>query len=227
MTSFNTTDMTRSRRLWWQFCCWWLSVWFKLCYRHQALGVHHIPSQGPVLLVANHQSFFDPIIIGIGTIRRPYFSLARASLFRFPVFGWLLRSFHVIPVERGAADMTAMRRCLDVLQQQRLLLLFPEGTRSDTGMTLPFAPGMLLLIKRAKPTVIPVAVEGGFHVWPKTRKYPRLFGKLAVSFGQPIAANVLLEMSNEQALEHLQNTVEQLRLSLTFQLSSAPSTPKT
>lgn len=207
------------RILWWYFLhrlCW---LWIVPCFRYRAWHTQRLPLRGPVLLVCNHQSFLDPILVGLSGHRRQFYAMARSSLFRFRGFAWILRSLNAIPVERGSADTGAIRLCIEVLNRQQALLIFPEGTRTPDGTTKPFANGTMLLIKRAKPMVVPVAVEGSFAAWPKERKLPRLCGRVGVMFGEPIPAETLLAMETPEALEHLRATVEKMRLELAQHLS--------
>lgn len=199
---------------------WWASVHFlswlymSMFYRFRVWGGHRLPRSGPLLIISNHQSFLDPLLIGVAAPRRQFYSLARSTLFTNPAFGWVIRLMNAIPVERGAADMSAMRRCIDILKQGHALVIYPEGTRTKTGETGPFASGMMFMVKRAMPDVVPVAIEGAFDVWPRTRKIPRFTGQIGVMIGRPIPARVLLEMEQDKALKHLQGTVEEMRLDL-------------
>jgi len=183
-------------------------------YRYRAWGARNVPRAGPVLLLSNHQSYLDPVLVGIAGHRRQFYAMARSTLFRNWAFGWLIRSINAIPVQRGQADMQAMRRSIDTLKRGQALLLFPEGTRTTDGTTKPFAKGTMILIKRAKPIVVPVAVEGAYDVWPKGRRAPKLRGKTSVAFGLPIEPEKLLEMGDEQGLEHVRGQIEQMRLDL-------------
>ncbi|MEX0774403.1 MAG: lysophospholipid acyltransferase family protein [Phycisphaeraceae bacterium] len=199
------------RRAWWHLLHAFCYAWFALCYRHRAWGSPRIPRKGPVLYVSNHQSFFDPIIVGLAAHQRAFHALARSSLFGHRVFAWLIRSLNAIPVERGSSDMAAMRKCIDVLQAGHALMIFPEGTRTPDGSTQAFASGMMLLIKRGRPRVVPVAIEGAYDIWPRWRKGPRLTGRVGVMYGHPIEPDTLIQMGPEGALEHLRQTVETMR----------------
>ena len=182
------------RIAWWHFLHFLCYVWFFLCYRFRGWQVHNVPRTGPVLLVSNHQSFLDPIVVGLAAHHRQFYAMARATLFDHPLFSWLIRSLNAVPVEQGEGDIKAMRACIDVLKRQHALLVFPEGSRSDDGMTQDFLPGTMLLIKRARPQVVPVALQGPFDVWPHFRTAPKPFGRIGVIYGEPIAAETLIAM---------------------------------
>jgi 1-acyl-sn-glycerol-3-phosphate acyltransferase len=145
--------------------------------------------------------------------------MARSTLWDNPVMAWLINSLNGVPVERYSADMKALRRCLEVLEAGQALLLFPEGTRTPDGRTRPFSPGLMLLVKRVRPKIVPVAIEGAFAVWPRTRKVPHLGGRVGVMYGRPIDAFVLASMPAEEALETLRGHVEAMRLEVARRLA--------
>ncbi len=196
--------------LWWQLLKAPCTAWYKLFYRLRVEGNEHLPRTGPVLIVSNHESFLDPVLVGLSCSPRPIYTMARSSLFRFPM-GQLIRSVNGIPVDRGTADLTSIRRCIDVLKQGKALGIFPEGTRSEEGAMKKFRGGTMLLIKRAKPMVAPLAIAGSFETWPRSRKLPHLTGRIKVRFAPPIAAETLIEMGEEAALESLRVKVQEMR----------------
>jgi 1-acyl-sn-glycerol-3-phosphate acyltransferase len=209
------------RIVWWHFLHFLCFVWVGPCYRYRAWHYDRVPAEGPVLLVSNHQSFLDPILVGLSAHHRQFYAMARSTLFRHPFFAWLIQSLNAIPVERGTADMGAMRRSIEVLQQGHALLIFPEGTRTPDGTTKPFATGTMLLIRRARPVVVPVAVEGAFSAWPRERRSPRAAGRIGVMFGEPIPAQELLAVKPEEALGRLRTIVESMRVELAHRLDPA------
>lgn len=203
-----------TRILWWHFCHILCVVWFAFSYRFRFFGQSNIPRTGPVLFIANHQSMLDPIIVGLGSSHRQFYAMARATLWNNKILGYLMDSLNAIPVDQDNPDASTIKRCIEVLKQNHALLIFPEGARTLTGSTQAFEPGTMLIIKRSKPTVIPVALDGAFAVWPRTRRIPRPFGRIACVYGKPIQAEQLLNMKPQEALRYLQNTVESLRLEL-------------
>ncbi len=208
-----------SRIAWWHFLHGLCYLWVAPCYRYRAWGQHNIPRDGSVMLVSNHQSFLDPILVGLASHHRQFYAMARDTLFEKKQFAWLIRSLNAIPINRDEVDMAAMRRCIEVLKQKHALLIFPEGTRTEDGRTGAFAPGTMLIIKRSNAPVVPVAIEGAFDAWPRNRKLPRGCGRIGVEYGKPIPADVLTKMGAEQGMNYLQQQVETMRLGLVERLA--------
>jgi len=203
-----------AKLLWWDLICQPLS-WaiFASLYGHRWWGHHHLPKAGPTLLICNHQSYLDLVVLGIG-LRRHFQSMARATLFRHPLFAAGIRSLNAFAVEQGKGDIKAMRAAIDLLNRGHLVLVFPEGARTPDGRMGAFSPGMMLLIKRAKPTVVPMAVDGVFNIWPIKQGKPKLRGRTGAEYGEPIAAETLLAMEPHAARTMLAKRVETLRLSV-------------
>jgi len=193
--------------------------WMRLSYRFRAWGADRIPRTGPVLFVSNHQSFIDLPLIGSAASMRHFFVLARSSLYRSRTFRWLLAPYNTVSLARGESDIKALRRGIELLDQGQALLLYPEGTRSIDGLVGPFKPGMMLIVRRTRPMVVPVAVEGTGTAWPNNKMLPRLFGRVGIKFGEPIPADQLLDMGTDAALEHLRTTVETMRQTIEAQLA--------
>jgi 1-acyl-sn-glycerol-3-phosphate acyltransferase len=190
-------------------------AFFRVFYRLRRRGLANVPRTGPLLYVANHQSHYDPPMVGVAVIDRPFASMARASLFDFRPFGWLISVLGAVPLSRGGrGDKAALTLALEELRAGRCVLIFPEGSRSRTGVLGTFHRGFMLLVKRSGAPVVPVAVEGPFDVWPITRPRPRLRGRLLVEVGTPIPAADLLALDTNEAVEHVKRTIETMRLGL-------------
>jgi 1-acyl-sn-glycerol-3-phosphate acyltransferase len=146
----------------------------------KVFGRHHVPGDGGVLMVANHQSYLDPVLVGV-QIRRPLSYLAKAELFENPAFAWLIRSLHAFPLRQGEGDKGAMEQTIRELQSGKMLLIFPEGTRTPDGQIGPMQRGIALVIRRAKAPVLPVVIDGSYEAW-KGRKIFRPW-PIAVCYG--------------------------------------------
>ncbi|HCA38811.1 MAG: hypothetical protein CMJ63_03360 [Planctomycetaceae bacterium] len=199
--------------LWFTLVPWSVGFVFWLLWRFRVRGRKHIPRTGPAIVISNHQSHLDPMMLGIAIMDRAPRAMARRSLQTdapWPI-PWILRvGIQVIFLERGAADPAAMRAALNELKNGRVTTLFPEGTRSEDGAMRPFERGVWLLIKRGKAPVLPVAVEGTFDAWPRQSR-PRLRGRVLVKIGEPIPCEQLLEMGVDGAIQFLHATVDTLR----------------
>jgi len=112
-------------------------------------GRHYVPPTGGVLLVSNHQSFLDPIVLS-SAVDRTLSYLAKSELFRTRLFGGLLRSLNAFPVEQGAGDIGAVKEAIARLQEGHLLNVFPEGSRTDDGEMARLEKGVALVVPPGK-----------------------------------------------------------------------------
>lgn len=159
---------------------------FHLYNRVSIKGAGHVPTSGPVLVVSNHCSSLDPPIVGCSTVRRRFNFMAKAELFEsgnwFARYIWMLGAF---PVKRGAGDAMAYKHSVSLLREGKVLLLFPEGTRSPDGTLQAFEVGAARMALSAPGIqVLPARVRGNFEAMPKGRSFPKP-AKLRVHFGEP------------------------------------------
>ena len=175
---------TLVNRVWYQLIRLSVRCAATIVYRLRVSGTENIPSEGTVLLVANHQSHLDPPLIGCCSRRRMNY-LARASLFKFAPFGWYIRSIDAFPVDIERNPLSGIRETLKRLKRDEMVLVFPEGSRTHDGEMQPFKPGFVALAVRSRATILPVAIEGAFDAWPRRNRFPGL-GRVHVHFGEPI-----------------------------------------
>ena len=197
---------------WWDFCCLLCELWIRIVYRSRFIGRERVPTSGPVLFLSNHQSFYDPMLNGGLVANRQFSAIASAHLFKFKPFGWLIHSFGAVPVSASAGDKGSLKAALKELQSGRCVLIYPEGTRCDDGYLAEFQRGMSLLLKRSKATVLPIAIEGAFDVWPRGRTLPRLRGRMIALAGTPRSTEEMLAEGPDQALKTLRGEIDALRL---------------
>lgn len=149
-------------------CCWGrLLVAISPGAGVRVTGKEHLPQNGPVVLMANHQSYTDvPVLCSI-----PYSFkwMADEELFRIPVFGWSMRMAGYIPVRRGDRRMTrvSLERAKGWISQGVSIFVFPEGTRSHTGIFGRFHTGGFYLAAETKTRIVPVVVIGTRQLLPR------------------------------------------------------------
>lgn len=176
-----------------------------LAFDLKVYGAHRVPSEGGVLLVSNHQSYLDPVLVGV-RLKRPLSYLAKSELFRFGPFAWLIRALGAFPVKQGAGDVGAMKETIARLQEGRALNIFPEGSRTEDGELLPIEKGVGLVIRKAKVPVVPVVIHGSYDAWPKGQKFPRPH-PIRILYGHPLD---LSSMDREQIIETIGRTFREM-----------------
>jgi 1-acyl-sn-glycerol-3-phosphate acyltransferase len=196
-------------RLWYAVLQQVARVLFVTAFGIRVYGRRHLPLRGGVLVVSNHQSYLDPVLAAVG-MPRPYHPMARASLFRFPPFAWLIRSLHAFPVKRGSADMGAIREALRRLKGGAVVLMFPEGTRTRDGSIGRLQAGPVLLARRAGVPVLPMVIDGAFEAWPRTRPVP-LPHPIRVACGRPFFADELAEGDADDLVETIRGRMVDLQ----------------
>jgi 1-acyl-sn-glycerol-3-phosphate acyltransferase len=125
-----------------------------------------------------------------------------------------MHSYGAIPIRDASGDVGAVKAALAELAAGRTVLVYPEGSRSADGSMGEFKRGVGLLMRRAAVTVVPMAVEGASDVWPPSRRWPALRGRLAVKVGEPIPYAELMVDGSDAALARLRREVERLRRDL-------------
>jgi 1-acyl-sn-glycerol-3-phosphate acyltransferase len=132
-----------------------------------------LPGKGPYVVVANHQSMLD--ILLISRVRREMKWMAKESLFKIPWFGWMFVLSGDIPIRRGDADSAtgALQKARDYLARGMSVMIFPEGTRSRTGKLGTFKSGAFRLAIEAGVPVVPIAVTGTAAGYPKGSPWVR------------------------------------------------------
>ena len=156
-------------------------IFLRLRVVHRERMINH----GPVILAANHQSYFDPPLAGSVSDRAIYF-LARRTLLNGAVLGWLLPKLNVVPVDsEGGKDRTALKALIRILRAGEGTLVFPEGQRTLDGNLQPAQPGLGLVIARTLAPVVPMRIFGAYEAWPIHEKFPRP-GRVTIVVGEPI-----------------------------------------
>ncbi len=167
------------------FCHVLAEIVYDICFHGEVAGAENIPRTGGFIVAANHASMLDPPIVGCHVPRQLRF-FARRTLWIGGVVSWWLDSVGTIPVDRDAgSDVAAIKRVLQVLKEGQASIVFPEGTRTQTGELQRPKAGVGLLACRTGVPVVPARVFGTFEAFG--RKGPlRLGVPVSVIFGRPL-----------------------------------------
>jgi 1-acyl-sn-glycerol-3-phosphate acyltransferase len=154
-------------------------------FRGDAAGLSNLPLTGGYIVAANHASHLDPPIVGQFLTRQVSF-FARKTLWKPGVAARWLDAVGTIPVDRdGGASLDAIKRVLGALDRERVVIVFPEGTRSPNGELQPPRPGVGLLACKARVPVVPARVFGSFEAYGRDGRL-HLGSPVSVSYGPPL-----------------------------------------
>lgn len=164
----------------------WISfrLLFRFYFRARYCNPERVPRHGPVILACNHASFLDPMLVGSG-LRRGINYLARENLFRFPVMGWVLHRWQVVPVDREGGGAAGLKAILDRLLAGGAIILFPEGTRTRDGQLQAARAGIGLAVIKSTAPVVPARTFGAFNAYGRHLRWPRPH-RLTVKYGSPL-----------------------------------------
>lgn len=157
---------------------------FKLFFRLKVTGQQNIPRDGPFIIVANHSSLLDPVILGV-SIKPKIIFVAAAYLFEIRWLGYLLRKANSIPVQREN-DIKAIKQSLKILQQGIVLGIFPEGGVDRQKDDLPIKAGAAYLATKVGVPIVPIRIKGADKVLPRGAKFIRSLNKIEVEIKKPI-----------------------------------------
>jgi len=159
-----------------RFLIW---VFVNIMYRIRLRGLENIPETGPVLLVSNHVSFVDALVIG-GSVRRPVRFVMDHNIFRIPVLGFIFRTARAIPIAPAREDPDALQKAFDridaELAEGEVVCIFPEGKLTRDGEINEFKRGVEKILERRAVPVVPMALRG---LWGSF--FSRRDGKAAMS----------------------------------------------
>lgn len=157
---------------------------FKLFFRLKVTGQQNIPQDGPFIIVANHSSLLDPIILGV-SIKPKIIFVAAAYLFEIHWLGYLLRKANSIPVQREN-DIKAIKQSLKILQRGGVLGIFPEGGVDRQKDDLPIKAGAAYLATKIGVPIVPIRIKGADKALPRGAKFIRSLNKIEVEIKKPI-----------------------------------------
>jgi 1-acyl-sn-glycerol-3-phosphate acyltransferase len=164
-----------------------LRIVLRLGFGFRVEGRAHEPRAGPLVVVSNHLSDLDPLVVGAALRRRVTF-MAKHELFLVPGVRWWISACGAFPVRRGAPDRQALRTAIGILEGGGIVVMFPEGTRGRDRTLREPEPGAALLARRTGAALLPVALLGTDVVLPRDAHRLRR-GRITVRIGPPVHAD--------------------------------------
>ncbi|NOU97579.1 1-acyl-sn-glycerol-3-phosphate acyltransferase [Paenibacillus sp. LMG 31456] len=158
---------------------------FRFVFRLKVVGLENVPHGQPVILCANHTSNMDPPLLGSPLVGRRVHYMAKAELFDVPVLGWVLPRISAFPVKRGGVSKESIRLSLQLLSENKILGIFPEGSRSNAGGM--GKKGAASLALKSGATVVPAAIVGGY----------KPFRQLTLVYGKPVDISEFADQGSE------------------------------
>jgi 1-acyl-sn-glycerol-3-phosphate acyltransferase len=171
--------------------------------RVRVSGLENLPTEGPLIVVANHMSNADPPLVAgwlTPALGRQMHILAKEQIF-VPVIGGILRRLGATPVRAGGSDIEAYRVARAVLDGGEVLCIFPEGTRSHTGALSEPKPGVAMLATRSGVQVLPVGVSGTDRFLGRGQRFPRLGTHIELRVGRPFTLRLDSTLPRRQAIK--------------------------
>lgn len=152
------------------------NIVFKLFFRVEIINRHKVPSKGPFIFCANHNSMLDMFFLGFKLDRWIYW-MAKEELFKNPIAACIYRSLGAFPVKRGYGDVGSIKNAYKLLDEDKIVGIFPQGTRINPAKieTIRVKPGAAMIAVNTGVPIIPAVVKGNY----------KLFSKMKVIYGDP------------------------------------------
>jgi 1-acyl-sn-glycerol-3-phosphate acyltransferase len=148
------------------------------------VGAENVPRTGPLIICPSHSATLDPPMVPAFTPRGDTWSMAKSEYFKGGIVEVMFRSYHSFPVVRHSADRAALKRSFDLLKAGHVLIIYPEGTRVESGVLANPEPGAGFLAQKAGCPVVPVGLAGTRECLPKGAHWPRRV-PVSITFGKP------------------------------------------
>lgn len=204
----------------------WYSILWCPCYvlsqllfRYRYSGKGNVPLNGPVLLLSNHQSHLDPVLVGLACPRQLKF-LARHGLFFFPFNLWI-RALGAVPINQEGSALAGLRTTLGLLKEDNAVLVFPEGSRTQDGQLHEIFSGFCLLARRSQATIVPLAIEGAFAALPRGSLLVRPHS-IGLTFSPPILPSQYAKLSDDELVALVTKRISQSLAATRHELQTAP-----
>jgi len=160
--------------------CWLI---LKIFWRMEIIGIENIPQSGGLIIASNHVSYLDPAVLTASLNRKIYF-LTKKEVFKNNFISFLLKNMNALPIDREKVDILAFKKAINILREEKVLGIFPEGTRSSNGELQELKLGTIKIAMKTGVPILPAGIIGTHKIYPRGIKFPILFKhKIIVKYG--------------------------------------------
>jgi 1-acyl-sn-glycerol-3-phosphate acyltransferase len=183
----------------------------KIFWRMEIIGSENLPESGGCIIAANHVSYLDPAVLVASFNRKIYF-ITKKEVFKNTFISFLLNKLNAFSVDRENVDMLAFKKALNILREEKVLGIFPEGTRSSNGELQELKLGVIKIAMKMGVPILPVGIIGTHKIYPRGVIFPILFKhKIIVTYGAPRHFNKLKSKDKIYQKEELNLLSEKIK----------------
>jgi len=160
--------------------CWLI---LKIFWRMEIIGIENLPQSGGLIIASNHVSYLDPAVLAASFNRKIYF-LTKKEVFKNNFISFLLKNMNALPINRENVNVLAFKKAINILREEKVLGIFPEGARSSNGELQELKLGTIKIAMKTGVPILPVGIIGTHKIYPRSIKFPILFRhKITVKYG--------------------------------------------
>jgi len=168
--------------------CWLL---LKIFWRMEIIGIENLPESGGLIIASNHVSYLDPAVL-VASLNRKIYFITKKEVFKNTFISFILKNLNAFSVDRENVDILAFKKAINILREEKVLGIFPEGTRSSNGELQELKLGAIKIAMKTGVPILPVGIIGTHKIYPRGIKFPILFKhKIIVKYGAPQYLNKL------------------------------------
>lgn len=160
-------------------------IFLKIFHRLKVYGKENIPKTKAFIIVSNHASYYDPPVLATSVYPRKIRFMAKTELFKNPLASFFFKRFGAFPVSRQKVDRKSLQKAFELLRENAVVGIFPEGTRVKSKEERQVFKGAAYLASKSKAPILPVGIVGTQHIMLEGSFLPRL-AKVELNVGKPI-----------------------------------------
>jgi len=180
--------------------CWLI---LKIFWRMEIIGIENLPQSGGLIIASNHVSYLDPAVLAASFNRKIYF-LTKKEVFKNNFISFLLKNMNALPIDRENVNVLAFKKAINILREEKVLGIFPEGARSSNGELQELKLGTIKIAMKTGVPILPAGIIGTHKIYPRGIKFPILFKhKIIVKYGAPQYLDKLKSRDKVYQMEEL------------------------